>query len=71
MPKTNERAVQSPCYLVTKKTTGEVVREDDSADTISIFLWGKDLKDYTVYKACRFSAKTGDITEIRNILEAR
>lgn len=53
----------SETYVVIKKSNPDtIIVASDSAKEISAYLWGKSIKDYSVYKAVRlFSAEVGEI----------
>lgn len=58
---------QSSTYMVIPKRRNAKYLATESADEVGIFLWGKTIKDYTVYKAIRL--KSSDIFDISRQVE--
>lgn len=65
----SEKIRASDCYLIVPKDSEKPVISTDSAKDVSIYLWGRSIKDYTIYKAVRL--RSTEIFEIRDELESR
>lgn len=65
----SEKIRTSDCYLIVPKDLEKPILSTDSAKDVSVYLWGRSLKDYTIYKAVRI--KSSEIFEIRDELESR
>lgn len=57
------------CYLVTDDKVNKVVLQTESAHEVSVFLCGKDIREYTTYKAVRIVSAEASATQ--KILEER
>jgi hypothetical protein len=62
-----ERA--SRCYLVQSNQTGAIVLQTESAREVAIWALGKDLREWTVYKAVR--CLNAECSIIQHNLESR
>lgn len=65
----SENTRASDCYLIVPKDPEKSILSTDSAKDVSIYLWGRGIKDYTIYKAVRLQST--EIFEIRDQLESR
>jgi hypothetical protein len=65
----SENIRTSDCYLIVPKDKEKPILSTDSAKDVSIYLWGRVLKDYVIYKAVRL--QSADVFEIRDELESR
>lgn len=59
----------SCCYLVQDKKSGKIALQTDSAKEVALWLWGKDVRQWTMYKAVR--CVSANIAEIEHMLEFR
>ena len=65
----NENTRKSDCYLIVPKDPEKPILSTDSAKDVGIYLWGRTIKDHTIYKAVRL--RSTEIFEIRDELESR
>lgn len=58
------------CYIVTNNKTGKIELSTESAFHVAGFLWGKDNKKFTAYKAVRLWGDE-NVSDIQRALEER